>query len=123
MSWEPIALSELESLLNSDLPECAPECVEELRAFFAQVRIAPTKWRQSPWGVLGGGFWAVAVHNDRVLWYNDIEDGFNVSRFVVQGEIPDDEYWCNQDPLGWALPRLTSEIGGNYGPPMPVPGE
>jgi hypothetical protein len=43
-----------------------------------------------------------------VLWYNDIEDGFNVSRFVQWGEIPSDEYWCSQDPLQYALPKLAA---------------
>jgi hypothetical protein len=119
MSWKPINLNALESLVNSDLDECS----KELRTFFAQVRIVPTKWRQSPWGVEGGGFWAVAVYQDHVLWYNDIEGGFNVSRFVVRGEIPDDEYWCNQDPLQWALPRLAGNPGINLGPPMAVPEE
>ena len=52
----------------------------------------------------------MAVHADRVIWYNDIEDGFNVSRFEIQGRIPDDEYWCNQDPLRWALAGLEASL-------------
>jgi hypothetical protein len=117
MSWGPISLVELESLVDRDLAECD----EELQAFFSRFRIAPTKWRQSPWGDQGNGFWALAVHRDRVLWYNDIEGGFNVSRFVIRGEIPDDEYWCNQDRLRWALLRLAGDPGINLRPPMAVP--
>ena len=115
MSCKSISLGELESLLRRDLEECS----EKLEAFFAQVRITPVKWRQSPWGV--EGFWAVAVNGDQVLWYNDIEDGFNVSRFVIRGEIPDDEYWCNQDSLKWALPRLAGDPGVRLGPPEAIP--
>jgi len=55
-----------------------------------------------------------------VLWYNDIEDGFNVSRFEARGEIPRDEYWCDRDPLHWALVRLQGEPGALLGPPEPV---
>jgi hypothetical protein len=118
MTWTPISLPELESLVTSDLAECS----EELRALFARVRIEPTKWRQRPWGNEGGGFWAVAVHRDRVLWYNDIECGFNVSRFADWGEIPDREYWCNQDKLPWALPRLVGQVGSDFGTmAMPSP--
>lgn len=45
------------------------------------------------------GFWAIAVIENRVLWYNDIEEGFNVSNFTEPGTIPSTEYWCNQDEL------------------------
>ena len=117
MSWEPISLSELKSLVNRELAECS----EELQVVFAQTRITPVKWRQSPWGDLGSGFWAVAVKDDRVLWYNDIEEGFNVSSFVTQGEIPQNQYWCNQDCLRWALPGLESLPHDALGPPMALP--
>ncbi|MGE3166372.1 MAG: hypothetical protein AB7O52_15815 [Planctomycetota bacterium] len=116
MSWEPITLSALQAMLARDLAECSAEQQE----FFGQTSISPSKWGLRPWGDLGGGFWVVAVHLDRVLWYNDIEDGFNVSRFDVQGEIPADEYWCNQDPLRWALPRLQAGLGTRPGPPDPL---
>jgi hypothetical protein len=117
MSWEPISLSELQSMLSRELDDCS----DGQREFFARVRITPTKWRLSPWGDEGGGFWAVAVHGRRVLWFNDIEDGFNVSNFEVSGEIPGYEYWCNQDPLCWALPHLEDQTGARLGPPKPLP--
>jgi hypothetical protein len=117
MSWKPISLSKLDSIMRSELEECS----EEVRAFFARFRIVPIKWRQSPWGDMGGGFWAVAVHEGRVLWFNDIECGFNVSNFVTQGEIPENEYWCNQDTLQWAIPRLVGDPGGRFGPPEAIP--
>jgi hypothetical protein len=116
MTWHPISSADLQAMLTGNLAECSTE----QREFFRLARIAPTKWSLAPWGDEGGGFWAVAVHLDRVLWYNDIEDGFNVSRFDVQGEIPPHEYWCNQDSLRWALPRLQRESGTLLGPPEPV---
>lgn len=57
----------------------------------------PEKWAQSPWGDEGGGFWVVAVFGLNCLYYNDIEDGFNESRFSSWGVI--DEYRCNQIEL------------------------
>ena len=116
MVWEPIPLAELQQMIQRDLAECS----EEQRSFFARVAVLPEKWQQSPYGDEGGGFWAVAVYDGRVLWYNDIEDGFNVSTFVERGKIPATEYWCNPDPLKWALPHLTGEGGWKAGPPQPL---
>jgi hypothetical protein len=116
MDSKPISLEALQVLINRELVACS----DELRMFFAGVAFPPAKWRQSQWGDAGGGFWAVAAHNGLVLWYNDIEDGFNISRFAKWGEIPDDEYWCNGDPLQYALPRLAAADGLNCGPPWPL---
>jgi hypothetical protein len=114
MNWKPISLGDLESMLSRDLAKCSPR----QRDFFHRASIAPAKWQLAPWGDEGGGFWAVAIHKGLVLWYNDIEEGFNVSRFDVQGRIPSDGYCCNQDPLCWALPRLQGVPG-----PRVVPAE
>src|SRR5262245_10455051 len=98
----PVDREELRSILERELARCSAE----LRAFFARIAIAAVRWRQSPWGDSSGGFWAVATYEGQVLWYNDIEDGFNVSRFITAGEIPRDQYWCNEDHLCVALSGL-----------------
>jgi len=118
MIWTPISRDELEAILASEFDTCSAD----QQALFKELACPPVKWRQSPWGDLGGGFWVVAIRQGRVLWYNDIEHGFNVSRFTVPGTIPENEYWCNQDELRWALPRLVGESTAmNLGPPQPVP--
>jgi hypothetical protein len=59
-----------------------------------------------------------------VVWYNDIEGGFNRSRYERYGTISD--YYCNQDELEMAIQRLVSvlqegvESGPFLGPPEPV---
>jgi hypothetical protein len=112
MPWP--SLAELQEMIQADLADAS----DEERAMFARVVIPPEKWRQTPYGDEEGGFWAVAVYENRVLWYNNIEEGFNVSTFSSHGEIPEDEYWCNQDRLHWALPNLMGEPGGwKMGPP------
>jgi len=68
------------------------------------MRIEPTKWQCPPWGDEGGGFWVVAIRNGMVTWYNDIEEGFNESRFVKEGTIS--EYGCNQDDFSQYLQKL-----------------
>jgi hypothetical protein len=113
---KPLSRNELQKIIDGDLAECSVE----LRAYFDSVAFQPTKWRQSPYGDEGGGFWAIAADQNRVLWYNDIEGGFNVSVFAVRGTIPDDEYWCNQDELKYALAALMGQRISKAGPPMPL---
>ena len=106
MTWTPLSLTELREIIARDLAACS----NEERAYFETVAFEPTRWLQSPYGDDSGGFWANAADQDRVLWYNDIEEGFNVSRFTTWGTIPSDEYWCNEDPMAWALARLRTEL-------------
>lgn len=107
---------DLDRLLEAQLGRCTPE----QRTLYSETRIEPARWRQDPWGE-SHGFWAVAVSGDRVLWYNEIEEGFNVSSFSVRGEIPQKEYWCNQDALHQAIPRLQGDLGIRVGAPQSIP--
>ena len=118
MAWSPLTRDELRAIVARDLSNCSAE----QRAYFEAVAIEPEKWMQSPWGDESGGFWAVAVDHDRVLWLNDYEEGFNVSRFTQRGTIPEDQYWCNQDPLHLALLELMTgnNPSGKWGPPQPI---
>ena len=93
MTWEPLSDEALASLIEAAEAGMDPA----LERFWRRIKVRPEKWQLPPWGDLGGGFWVVAVLGQECLWYNDIEDGFNVSRFEVFGRIPD--YWCNQAEL------------------------
>lgn len=42
--------------------------------FWQSIKIEPEKWAEKDFGDEVGGFWVVAVHKDKVIWYNDIED-------------------------------------------------
>ena len=55
----------------------------------------------NPWGDRDGGFWVVAVIGRHAVYFNDIEDGFNISRYEVAGTLV--EYCCNQDELSDAV--------------------
>ena len=83
----------------------------------------PAKWKLQPWGDSGGGFWAVGLIGSHVIWYNDIEHGFNISPYAVPGTIGD--YRCNQgslQPVLWDLLHEieTGEVAGAFGPPRPI---
>ena len=87
------------------------------------IQTEPEKWQCPPWGDMGGGFWVVGLVGSLVLWYNDIEEGFNLSPWTQYGTIG--EYRCSQDELEHALQNLLRLIetgeGFRYmGPPVPL---
>lgn len=94
------------------------------RRFWEAIRIEPQKWASHPYGDLGGGFWAVALVGQTVVWFNDIEDGFNRSHYTTHGTIG--AYWCNQDQLEWTVQHILnaiesgSDTGPFAGPPQPL---
>jgi hypothetical protein len=120
MTWQPITEEELHNMLNSawqrmSLPQ---------RRLWEAIRIEPQKWASHPYGDFGAGFWAVALLGQTVVWFNDIEDGFNRSHYTTHGTL--DAYWCNQDQLEWTIQYLLdaiangSDSGPFAGPPQPL---
>ena len=72
------------------------------------VRISPARWILHPWADDLDGFWVVGLIGESVIWYNEIEDGFNVSRYRVFGEIA--EYWCDQAELVHVIRNLHGTL-------------
>jgi hypothetical protein len=103
--WDPITLEELNDLIATSVSKMNPV----VRDLWDLVRLdRPVKWQLPPYGDEGGGFWVVAVFGQRVIWYNDIEDGFNVSHYSTFGVI--DEYWCDNGELHYAIYRACERI-------------
>ena len=69
-----------------------------------KVRRTPEKWACAN----GGEFWIVGTSNQNVIWYNHIEEGFNISNFQKTGKIED--YWCNQDELTHIMHKLSDQL-------------
>ncbi len=119
MSWQPLSETDIWHLVN----EAFDRMTLPQRRFWEMIRIPPEKWDQHPYGDKGGGFWAMGTVGNKVIWYNDIERGFNCSQYSRHGEI--DEYWCNQDELEWTVERLRYEAetgeptGFRFSPPQP----
>ena len=106
-----------------DMPEWNPISEKALRGRVAQgearmsasqlrlwkaIRIEPEKWQQHPYGDPGKGFWVVALIGRNVIWYNDIEEGFNRSLYTTYGQIED--YWCNEDELELTIEYLMTSL-------------
>jgi len=121
LGWTPLSEEEIWGLIN----EAASRMTVPQERFWEAIRILPEKWAQEPYGNQGGGFWAVAVMGRIVVWYNDIEDGFNFSRYSTYGTIG--QYFANQDELELVIQELMEivrtgyRIGGQFGPPRPGP--
>jgi hypothetical protein len=104
IDWEPISKLALEARIAQGQKRMNPA----QRHLWNAIRIDPEKWQQHPYGDKGEGFWVVAIVGRTVLWYNDIEEGFNRSSYSTYGTI--DDYWCNQDELEVAVQYLLTAL-------------
>ena len=104
VEWEPIT----EAALRARVAQGEARMSQQQLRLWETIRIEPEKWQQHPFGDSGGGFWVVAIVGRTVIWYNDIEDGFNRSGYVAYGMI--DDYWCNQDELELTVQYLMSAL-------------
>ncbi len=104
MIWEPITSEELSLEISKGEKEMSSENFQ----FWNEIKFTPTKWTEHEFGDEGGGFWAVAKYKNFVLYYNDIEEGFNISEFEKDREIK--EYGAEQDELQFALIKLRKLI-------------
>src|SRR5215216_230343 len=104
IDWQPISVDALKARIGQGRARMTPA---QLRLWEA-IRIEPEKWQQHPYGDQGKGFWAVALIGRTVVWFNDIEDGFNRSPYTTFGTI--DTYRCNQDRLEWTVQFLLNAI-------------
>lgn len=104
MIWEPITFEELALEISKGEKEMSSENFQ----FWNKIKFTPTKWTEHEFGDEGNGFWAVAKYNNFVLYYNDIEEGFNISKFEKDREIK--EYGAEQDELQYALIKLRKLI-------------
>ncbi len=107
--WTPI--TELE--LYDEIQKTETDLNGDLWNFWQLIKISPEKWEEKKFGIEGGGFWVVALCGRKVIWYNDIEEGFNISEYDKYGQIKG--YFCNQDELSWTVSRLYElvKFGGN----------
>jgi hypothetical protein len=116
--WKPISLSDL----YDQIQQTETDLNGELWNFWQLIKTNPSKWTEKDFGGVGGGFWVVAICGTKVIWYNDIEYGFNISEYKTYGQI--EGYHCNQDELSWAVTRLFDlvkfggEVIGQAEPPQ-----
>ena len=116
--WTPIDLESLYDWINRG--DAAMD--HPTRRLWNAIQVEPQKRQLRPWGDWGGGFGVVGAIGCHAVWFNDIEDGFNISRYEKAGELL--EYCCNQHELNWAVCAVRHMIDDGYvqgrsGPPQP----
>ena len=120
MKWQPISEADIWEEINQSYERMSLY----QRRLWEVIKIDPEKWDEKTYGEKGGGFWVVAIIGNNIIWYNDIEEGFNRSKFQKYGEIKG--YWCNQDQLEWVIQKIINEIKDGYdssryaSPPQPI---
>lgn len=79
---------------------------EEIELFWNKIKISPEIWKCTD--VIEDNFWVVALHQNYVIWYNDIEESFSLSRFKNKGQIL--EYTVSKNELSLALMKFKNII-------------
>lgn len=108
MNWSPITEEEILDSIHKAYDRMSLA----QRKLWEVIKVTPQKWQQKPYGDEGGGFWVVAVFGNSVIWFNDIEDGYNTSTYSTFGTI--DKYCCNQDELEWQIQNVINRIKDGY---------
>jgi hypothetical protein len=107
MEWRPATISFVRGLINADLEKCDSEQF----AAFQKYGVEPYLARIVRYGRTEKVV-VVARRGHEVMYWEDVEEGFNISPVNEVSEVL--EHWCNQDDL-----RLTLNawIEGRTGPP------
>jgi hypothetical protein len=102
--WTPISRNKLEDWILRGEQELDMEALN----LWNLIKVESQKWQEKEYGEMGGGFWVVAIFGKVVIYFNDIEEGFNTSFYDEYGHIK--EYWCNQSELNWVIAELCNRI-------------
>jgi hypothetical protein len=106
LEWQPIS----ETALRGRIAQGRARMSTTNRCLWDVICIPPERWLQHPFGDAGGGFWAVGLIGRMVIWYNDIEEGFNRSVYSTYGLIED--YWRNDDELDVTIGYVADALAG-----------
>lgn len=103
--WLPATVDEVGKLVERELRACTPE----MAALFAMIRVPIRAVSIMRSGAIEHVF-VIAEQDGVVVYYEDVEDGFNVSRLAADGSIatPGHEQWRLQE----ALCRFEAERSG-----------
>jgi hypothetical protein len=100
-TWQPISAEKLDALIAAQLDDCSLK----QRQLFERCKIVPHPAKIDRLGKIETVF-IVAKAGDLVLYYEDVEDGFNISSLGPDGSIASPGY--EQWDLGHALEQLAA---------------
>src|SRR5271155_2904416 len=100
------AMSEVE--ISETLDSSVKQLSTRQRRIWDAVSIVPKRWSQERYGAATGGFWVVGLLGRVVIWYNEIENGFEFSYYSKFGKL--DEYTANQFELKQIMERIFDTV-------------
>lgn len=111
LDWKPATIAEVTQILQQDLAACDAEQA----AMFHRCKVVPYAARIVRYGRPDSVI-VVARRENEVIYWEDVENGFNVSPIDEHGTVL--EHWCNQDQLGVALNAWVEgrSLSGTPGP-------
>ena len=112
MEWKPATIDEVKEIVKADLKRCNADQVAVFQQYSVEPLLAPIVRYGKEESVV-----VVARKSNEVIYWEDVEEGFNISVVGPEGRIL--EHWCNQDNLSVALNRLIQpreRRTGNWGP-------
>jgi hypothetical protein len=106
MEWKPASIEAVKKIVHEDLANCDDEQVTVFRRYEVEPYLAQiTRYGET------GKVVVIARNGEEVMYWEDFEEGFNVSPIGTDGRIL--EHWCTQDELRFALNHW---IKGRTGP-------
>ena len=107
MDWSPASVKEVEKIIQADLGSCT----EQERVTFERYAVPLFTVPILRFGKIESVV-VVARDGDEVLYWEDVEEGFNTSSLTKDGLIA--ERFCNQDNLGAAIARWLSNTPADF---------
>jgi hypothetical protein len=104
MEWRPATIEEVKEIVAADLANCDPEQTAAFRKYAVEPFQASILRNGAQESVV-----VVAQNSQEVMYWEDVEEGFNISLLGSDGSIL--EHWCNQDELAIALNRWLHARG------------
>jgi hypothetical protein len=96
MAWTPATIEEVKQLVEQDLQKCDTEQAAAFKRFYVEPYLAPIVRFGNVEQVV-----VVARKEGRVIYWEDVEEGFGVSTVGTDGHILEQD--CSQNDLGLAL--------------------
>jgi hypothetical protein len=94
--WRPATVDQVRDIVARDLKACDAEQLAAFKKYSVEPFSAPiVRYGKMETVVV------VARNGDQVIYWEDVEDGFNLSPISSDGRIL--EHWCNDDELRIAL--------------------
>lgn len=113
--WRPTTIEEVQHIVEQDLKMCDAEQVRAFKQYAIELHTASILRYGKKESVV-----VVARKDNEVIYWEDVEEGFNVSPVDSEGNVL--EHWCNQDELGFALNAWIEDRGmaGRFAPARPL---